>query len=299
MAFLVLDESERDDFLVVGGFVVPTRSICKLESMWAGLKKSFGLPVGTPLKWHLAKEVARQLTAHNVNISALRHNVCTLLRDFADIAVLAIALQERRKGPFRPGKGGVRDFYMTGVAFAVQRFAKLVATDESYNEKPHVVLLDNIAWSRGRTSPLWDSKVMQRVVRLRWGLQERSIVPWMSGGHKALLESYSKWWLNGFPEVGLTTPLIHYGFVSSFFEAQGERTYLLQMADFVCGAVSELIHSVQSGKPSEIAVRCVKTLIPVFCRVNGFGDGVWGCGIVLYPENLFLWEKLRKVIEGC
>ena len=49
MAFLVLDESERGEFLVVGGLIVPNEAIVHLEREWRQFKASYGLRREDPL----------------------------------------------------------------------------------------------------------------------------------------------------------------------------------------------------------------------------------------------------------
>jgi hypothetical protein len=296
LALLVLDESERGEFLAVGGLIVPTGLACGLEAGWRQLKAKYGLSAELPLKWAPPRESVERLRAWGLNVDDIRRSVCQWLVRRSDILALAMVHEERRRGLLRPGRGGVRDFYATGVAFAVQRFAKVVA-DPKFADRPHVVVLDSIAWSRGRRSPLWDNKITRFFAGSMWGSKEQSIVPWMAKGHTALLESYGDWHRRGISGFKIP-PLEQSGFVSSFLEAHGDRMDMLQIADCVCGCAAELFFSVASGRPSPVATECMRTLLPVFCQATGFGTGVWGCGIVLYPPNNELWWRVRRLLEG-
>jgi len=294
LALLVLDESERGEFLAVGGLIVPTGRACDLEAEWRQLKANCGLSAELPLKWAPPRESVARLRAGGLNVDDIRRSVCQWVGRRSDILALAMVHEERRRGLLRPGRGGVRDFYATGVAFAVQRFAEVVA-DPKFADRPHVVVLDSIAWSRGRRSPLWDNRITRFHVQLMWGSKRQAIVPWMAKGHKALLESYGEWHRRGFSDVKIP-PLEQRGFVSSFLEAQGDRMDMLQIADCVCGCAAELFFSVASGQPFPVARECMRTLLPVFCRMTGFGTDVWGDGIVLYPPNDELWWRVRRLL---
>lgn len=95
---------------------------------------------------------------------------------------------------------------------------------------------------------------------------------------------------------GASPPLQGSGFLSSFVEAHGERMDILQIADFVCGCAAELFYSVASGGASPVAAECMKGLMPAFCKGMKFGSGVWGCGIVLFPQNDQLWQKIQQLL---
>ena len=270
---------------------MPTALLSDLEAEWGELKKSYGLPVDFPLKWAPDEESLSKPKSQGLDVSHVRRRVCEWLSKRNDIVVLAMVHQERRPASCQPGKGSVRDFYAVGVAFAVQRFASLVNTN-NVSQRPHIVILDNIAWSRRRRSPLLKTRLGQLLARLEWGRQRYSIVPWMEEGYKALLQQYHQWLTEGFPKWGIS-PLGQMGFASSFVEAHGHWLGVLQLADFICGCAAELFSSVASDRPSPVAVDCVRSLMPVFCQVRGVGSGVWGSGIVLYPPHTELWQRVR------
>jgi hypothetical protein len=297
MAFLVLDESERGEFLVVGGLIVPNEAIVHLEREWRQFKASYGLRREDPLKWAPERELAQRLKTLGRYVNDVRRDVCAWLGQRRDVAALAVVLQERRTGILRPGRGGVRDFYATGVAFCVQRFARLASENSAYASKPHAVLIDSIGWSRGRRSEIFKDTLKRMMAKLRWGGKRRSIMPWMAEGYMSLLREYKQWLDNGFTEVGVQQ-LAALGFLSSLVEGHGGSMDILQMADFVAGCAAELFFSVAAGRTSAVPGECMRALIPVMCQVSGFGSGVWGCGIVLYPPNERLWRSVQAAVSS-
>ena len=291
MAFLVLDEAERGEFLGVGGLIVPVSRACELETGWQELKESYGLPRDAFLKWSPEDDVARVLRSTGRDVD-VRREVCKWIGSRNEIMVVVVVLQERRPDALRPGKGGVRDFYKTGVAFWVQRFARVVEERREYGAGPHLLVVDSVAWSRGRKSPVLRDKVKGLLEKL-WGGRRWSILGWMAKGHQALLEEYREWYRGGFAEFGIGA-LRGMGFMSSWLEAHGRYRDLLQIADFVAGAFVELFSRCGAGRAGGVAKDCAKALLPVVGEVSGFGSGIWGGGIVLYPPNRELWWKVQR-----
>jgi hypothetical protein len=292
MAFLVLDEAERGEFLGVGGLIVPVSRVCELETRWQGLKENYGLPRDAFLKWSPEDDVVQVLRRTGRDVPDVRRRVCEWIGRCDDIMVVGVVLQERRPDALRPGKGGVRDFYKTGVAFCVQRFARVVEERPEYGAGPHLLVVDSVAWSRGRKSPVLSDKV-KRLLEKLWGGRRRSILGWMAKGHQALLREYRDWYWDGFGELKIGA-LGGMGFMSSWLEAHSRYMDLLQMADFVAGAFVELFSRCEVGGPVEVVRDCVKALLPVVGEIRGFGSGIWGGGIVLYPPNRELWRKVQR-----
>jgi len=276
-----IDESEKGEFLVVAGVLVPWDSVPSIVRGWRDLKEDFGLSRDAEIKWNVPSDHPTRM-----KIEELGKKTKDLLNDASDfitqqdeLVCVSIAMAEKRADvsfwkKYIWSQASVRDFFCEGLKYLLQRVAEEVVLVKACS---CVVICD--------TPELGKKAFTSGSIRR---------------GRKAVEESCRDWYRNGV-SVGPGKkhhdgPLEEIGFHPSILI--GDATYhdMLQIADIVAGVTRAWIINVRDGCTNSWEVDRFKVVSSRFRRRYG-SPKFFGDGFVLWPWDNQLWEKLQISIR--
>ncbi|SRR5579875_148426 len=300
MPVMFLDESEQGQFLCVGGVYAAVSAVGRVEARWRDLKQRLGLGPGDCFKWSPEERVTKKLKS----LAEARLAAAELVASLEEMTAVSVVLQERRGNYVvsEPGRkreilswdqlsgnqrGGVRHFYLRGLEFAVQRFAR----DCDPPEEHAAIVVDNLDWTRNPKNRKTLVRMLKRLPQAdKWAIKD-----WIKKGTEAAREAYARWLHEGLDSPGYQTrPLKDLLFESTFHEAAGRWSDALQIADFIAGCSAAFFADLDKDKVGGASERYLRLLLPRLRNRPGVGCGVWGNGLVLWPPNHTLWEVAKK-----
>lgn len=271
-----VDESEKGNMLAVGGIIVPVDEIPSIVKEWRSMKEKIGLEPYAEIKWTLPPDHPTRSALGHKGLKPkylLEKAIDFIASQLAVKCAVAVMWDIRNLDKWKQQRkdASVRDFYCAGLKMALQRVAEECAED---NKKLCLVVCDEPGL--GKTS-----------------FSNRSI----KRGSQALEESFKEWYENG---VGLGPGgQHHFGSLRElFFQPSPWRAHakfhdMLQIADVIVGITRDWVAKIKQGKTDPWVINQIKKIQKKFRQKYG-KPSLWGDGLILWPYDLNLWNKLKR-----
>jgi len=226
---LFLDESVRDDVLVVGGVIVSQQGLALVRERWRALKLRFGLEVSDELKHNIpSQRETREVLERNGWPQRLR--VPAMLRVIADLPVYVV-VAVRFDEPRDDDNHQPLDYYLDAMIWCALRLGNHAQRGEIAYEGPHQVVVDHPS----PPADVSDRPMSQRLRRI-----------YENSPGTAAFAHYSERWENSKMTLrGQPVPsLSSLGLAPDLYASCSQCSEALQIADVVTGAARDCAHSV-------------------------------------------------------
>ena len=277
MYSLWIDESERDQYLAVGGFFAPIDINNKIITQWRDMKVSLGLDEDAEVKWTLSQShpTRKQLNKIREQTKTLCERAIELISGWEEITCIVCVMKDERDRRFRFWrKHSVRDFYCEALRYVLQR----VAEEAEIQQLSQIQIVCD-------TPGLGNEKFYQRTIRR---------------GRKAIFDFFKEHYKKGV-DVGpgknvSKKSLKDLGFQPSILVADATYHDMLQIADVIVGCTSAWVTSIAKDHQRKWNIEQFKLLSKRFrCR---YGDPTFfGDGFILWPWQKELWTKLQQSLR--
>lgn len=272
-----VDESEKGDFLAVGGVIVPWDGVPDIVNEWRNMKEDVGLDPDMEVKWNLPEDhpTRRKLELQGQPTRELKEKTIEFISSQKEITCVVAVMFEKRSIPFWKRKWkstSVRDFYCEGLRYVLQRVAEETVI---HGAQSCVVVCD--------TPELGKKRFKNGSIRR---------------GPKAVEEVYAEWYNKKGVDVGPSGqyhngPLRSIRFHPSVLIGDASYHDMLQIADVVVGVTKDWIYTVRTGKNDSWVIEQIRKLKQGFRGKPDF----FGNGLILWPSENKLWQQLRESLK--
>jgi len=241
-------------------------------------EKNLGLNPDDEVKWNLPTEKRKTLQNKDCPIQRVHEKSIEIIAGMKDLlCVVTVMVEKRNKELWKQlwPKTSIRDFYCEGLRYVIQRVAEHV---EENNASSCVVVCD--------TPELGKKNYF-------FGAIKR--------GSKAVQKAYFDWYLKGVGEGPGRKyhqgPLSEIKFHPSILISDASFHDMLQIADMVVGLTTNWVFSIINNRKSDSELIGLMQYLSKKFRMAHGSDGFWGDGLVLWPKNEDIWERLKKSLR--
>ena len=295
---LHIDESIKEPFIGVGGFICKTADIPVIENRWAAVKNEMGLTATDELKWSMGQNHPTRIALSSTKWTQQAERAPAMAKAISEMPLIALCdvLMDKRKGINR----GQVDFYRHALTWLLGRFARFLK-DEASPDGPHFVVADQppVTQNLSKKSPLQDDPAYM----------------WVARRHRIAFDVYTDAYQVGFPRYyDGPPPMAQLGLYPSLLVSHADVNPLLQIADILVGATVQCIAENLTGytvtnrqgsfRPlipqivmnDQYGDTCMPILLP---KYKGFSEGrAIPYGLVVFPSTTPGWKELREKIEA-
>lgn len=298
--FLHIDETVREPYLGVGGFICRASDVPLVEREWLGVKESMGVPPTSELKWNLPPDHSTRIAFNGTKWEAQAERAPAMVDAISRMQIVSLCdvLVDIREVDGR----GPADFYRYALTWLLGRFARVLQEDAAA-QGPHFVVVD-------------EPPVVGEV-RSSDPLADQPAYAWLHRRQRIAFDVYTDCYTNGFPTYPSGPPsLKSLGLYPSLLVSHADVNPLLQVADVIVGATTQCVRENLTGftvtnaervapfRPlvpnivmnPQIGDTCMPRLLTTF---RGFNERkVVPYGLQLFPDRVDGWRELKEKIES-
>jgi hypothetical protein len=279
MHSLWIDESERGEFLGVGGFFTSIDDIKDIVADWKDMKVSIGLKKTSEVKWNFDKDhpTKKQLIELGESTKTLSAKAIKLISGLERITCLVCVMRDTRNKAMLKRvwkKTSVRDFYCEALKYLLHRLAE-EAEIESWNQA--LIFCDTPSLGRNDYS----SGAIRR-------------------GSKAIFNRYEEYYEQGVGvgpnKIYSDKPLEQLGFHPSICISDATYHDMLQIADVIVGVTMDWFISSIKDRQEKWVLDCFQSITKLFRNRHGYPE-FFGDGFIMFPSDTEIWRKLQQSLQ--